>query len=61
MEIKEIEGQRIQAGDTILVVASRWWTMEIVANIQKDAKALGVKLLVLPPDAQVYIKGSEEP
>lgn len=56
MDVKVIEGIRIGPHDTLVIISQRRWTTELVTRMFEGLRNAGVKAVLLPPDAQVYIK-----
>lgn len=56
MEVKIIEGERIQAGDTLVVIPPRVMSDYEVRRYHEASKKLGIHMLILPPHSRLYIK-----
>lgn len=59
MEVKIIEGERIQPGDTLVVIPPRVMSSYEVERYHQAAKKLGIYILMLPPHSRLYIKERE--
>ena len=59
MEVKEIEGVRIKAGETLVVIPPRPLSTYEVEKYHHAAKKLGIHILMLPPHSRLYVKECE--
>lgn len=59
MEVKVIEGERIKAGETLVVVPPRLLSTHEVELYHQAAKKLGIHILMLPPHSRLYVKERE--
>ena len=59
MEVNIIEGERIKAGDTLVVVMPHIMSMNEIEKYHQAAKKLGIHILILPPHSRLYIKEAE--
>lgn len=58
MNLKPIEGVRIDPGETLVVVPERPLSNYQLCRFNEAAERVGIKLLVLPPNAKVYVQGA---
>jgi hypothetical protein len=56
VKVQVIEGERIQAGDTLVVIPPRELSSYAVERYHQAAKKLGIHMLFLPPHSRLYIK-----
>lgn len=59
MNLKPIEGVRIEPGETLVLVPERPLSNYQLCRMNEAAKAVGIKLLVLPHNSKVYVQGAE--
>ena len=59
MEVNIIEGERIKAGDTLVVIPAMPLPDNAVEKYHQAGKKLGIHILMLPPHSRLYIKSPE--
>lgn len=59
MNLKPIEGVHIEPGETLVLVPERPLSNYQLCRMNEAAKAVGIKLLVLPHNSKVYVQGAE--
>lgn len=59
MEVEVIKGERIKAGDTLVVIPPRELPGWVIDKYHEAGKKLGIHILMLPPHSRLYIKEGE--
>ena len=59
MNVTEIEGVRIAAGETLIIVGKEHWPQDYVDRLYVALRERGIESVVLPPDAKLYVKSRE--
>lgn len=60
MKIEVLEGVRIAAGETLVIVPPSPIPGVIVSKLGDYARSLGFKIMVLPHNCKVYIKERDD-
>ena len=56
MEINVVEGTRIAAGETLVIVPPSPLTQEVVALLYAEARKRKFDVMILPSNCKVYVK-----
>lgn len=56
MEVKQIEGVRIAANETLVIVPPSPMPDAVIARLKHYAKERDINIMVLPHNCKVYIK-----
>ena len=60
MKIEVVEGTRIAAGETLVIVPPSPMPQDVVAKLSEYARSQNFKIIVLPHNCKTYIKERDD-